>query len=146
MQHAWDLKFTKHYSQGRAEQKMSFIRSVLRWKDNIKMNLNEIGWALDAARPFLRTAVNLRVPKKVGYFVIRWAAFSFRRRTQSLGVSGWDPSRLSMSKLPQGTWRMICVEVLIDRWQFGMSRLRTLNTEYILARREHAEKTIIGYW
>jgi hypothetical protein len=64
---------------GRPEGKRPLERSRRRWKDNIKLDLREIG--IDGAnwirlaqdrvqwRAFVNTVMNLRVHKKEGYFL-----------------------------------------------------------------------------
>ena len=60
----------------RREGKRSFERPGHRWKDNIKMDLQEVGWGgmdwIDLAqdkdrwRALVNTAIHLRVPQNMG--------------------------------------------------------------------------------
>jgi hypothetical protein len=64
---------------GKPEGKRSLARSRRRWKDNIRMDLREIGWEgvdciylaqdRDQWRAVVNTALNLRVPQKAGNFL-----------------------------------------------------------------------------
>jgi hypothetical protein len=64
---------------GRPEGKRSLGRPRLRWEDNIKMDLREVGWGCgdwmelaqdrERWRAFVSTVMNLRVPKNAGNFL-----------------------------------------------------------------------------
>jgi len=64
---------------GKIEGKRPLGRPRLRWEDNIKMNLQEVGgafgdWVLlaqdrDSWRALMSTVMNLRVPKNAGNFL-----------------------------------------------------------------------------
>ena len=56
---------------GRSEGKNPLRMPMLRWRDNIKMNLTEVGWGMDwidlthdrdRLRGLVNTAMNLQVP------------------------------------------------------------------------------------
>jgi len=60
---------------GKPEGKRPLGRPRRRWKDNIRIDLREIGWEgvdwmhLDKNRDQWRAVVNLRVPQKAGNFL-----------------------------------------------------------------------------
>ena len=64
---------------GRPDGKRIFGKRVCRWEDNIKMELQDVGWEsidwidvtqkMDRWRPLVNAVMNLRVPQKVGYFL-----------------------------------------------------------------------------
>jgi hypothetical protein len=68
-----------------------------RWEDNIKMDLQEVGWGgmdwIDMAqgrdrwRAFVSAVMNPRVPQNAGNFLTSWGPVSFSRRSLLHGVS-----------------------------------------------------------
>jgi hypothetical protein len=73
------------------ERKRQLGRPRRRWKDNIKMNLQDVGcrgmeWIqlvqdTDRWRALLNTVMNVRVPKNSGNFLNSFRPVSFLRRT-----------------------------------------------------------------
>ena len=82
---------------GKPEGKRPLGKPRRRWKDNIRMDLQEVGlgyedWiGLAQDRDRWRTLVsavrNLRVPQNAGNFLTSYKLASFSRRTLLLGVS-----------------------------------------------------------
>jgi hypothetical protein len=82
---------------GRPEGKRQFGRSRNRGENNIKMDLQEVGWGgiywialaqeRDRWRVSLNAVMNLRVPKNAGNFLTSCEPVSFSGRTMLHGVS-----------------------------------------------------------
>ena len=79
------------------EGKRPLRRPRHRWKDNINMDLQEVGcWGTDwiemaqnadSWRALVNAVMNLRVPENVGNFLTSWKSVSFSRRTVFHGGS-----------------------------------------------------------
>jgi hypothetical protein len=77
---------------GKPEGRRPLGRQRLRWVDNIKMDLREIGWNgvdwvdlaqdRDLWRALLNTVMKLRVPKNAGKFSSSCTTGAFSRRAQ----------------------------------------------------------------
>jgi hypothetical protein len=84
---------------GKSEGKRPFVRRRLRWEDNIKMDLQEVGfgawtgssWAQDRDRwrACVNVVMNPRVPQNAGNLTST-ELVSFSRRTLLHGVRKWD--------------------------------------------------------
>ena len=70
--------------------------SARRWEDNIKMDLQEVGWGMDRIdlvhdgerwQELVNAVMSLRVPQNVGNFLTSWEPVSFSRRTVLHGIS-----------------------------------------------------------
>jgi len=82
---------------GKPEGKRSLERSRSRWEDNIKVDLQEVGFGSmgwvelaqgrDSWRALVNVVLNLRVPQKVGNFLTSPKPISFSKRTRLHGVS-----------------------------------------------------------
>jgi hypothetical protein len=82
---------------GKPGGKIPLGRSRRRWKDNIKMDLREIGWGSmnridlvedrDQRRALVNKIMNLGVPQNDGKFFSSCATSGFSRRAQLHGVS-----------------------------------------------------------
>jgi hypothetical protein len=82
---------------GKPDRKRVLGRPRLRWKNNIVMELREIGWKSvywihlvldrDQWQAVVNTAMNLRVPLKARNFLTSSVTVSFLRRTLLHGVS-----------------------------------------------------------
>jgi hypothetical protein len=82
---------------GNPERKKSFGGPKRRWEDNIKMDLQEVGyggmdwielaWDRDRWRERVNAVMNLRVPLNVGNFLTGCKPVSFSRRAVLCGVS-----------------------------------------------------------
>jgi len=82
---------------GKPEGKRPLGRPRRRWEDNIKMDVQEVGWGCedwmemahyrDRWRALVSTVMNLRVPKIRGIPSLAAEPVSFSRRTLLHGVS-----------------------------------------------------------
>ena len=81
---------------GKPERRRTLGKPRHRGKDNIKMNLREVGWGrwmdpsgLDKImwRSFVNAVMNVRVSWNAGNFLTNWGPVSFSGRTLLLGVS-----------------------------------------------------------
>ena len=82
---------------GKPEGKRPLGRPRLRWMDNIRMYLQEVGCGYmdciglaqdrDRWRTLVITVMNLRVPRNAGNFLSNCKTVSFLRRTLHHGVS-----------------------------------------------------------
>ena len=82
---------------GKSEGRRQLGRSRLRWVDNIRMDLQEVGCAFmdwiglaqdrDRWRMLVSAVMNLRVPWNAGNFLTSCEPVSFSRRTLHHGVS-----------------------------------------------------------
>jgi hypothetical protein len=82
---------------GRPEGRWPLGRPRRRWEDNIKMDLQEVGWGGtdwielpqdgDRWRDLVNAVMNLRLPWNVGNFLTSWETVSFSRRPLLHGVS-----------------------------------------------------------
>jgi hypothetical protein len=82
---------------GKPEGTRALGRPRRRWRDNIKMDIREIGWGgmdwnrlaqdMDKWRALVNTVMNLQILRKVGKFLSSWTTSGFSLRTQFHGVS-----------------------------------------------------------
>jgi len=82
---------------GKPEGKRPLGRPRRRWKDNIKMDLQEVGCGVmdwielaqhrDRWRAVVNAVMNLRVPQSAGNFLTGCKPVSFSRRTVLHGIS-----------------------------------------------------------
>jgi hypothetical protein len=82
---------------GKPEGKRPLGRPKHRWEDNIKMDLQEVGWGgmdwielaqdRDMWRALVSVVMNLRVPQNVGNFLTSCKPVSFSRMTVLYGIS-----------------------------------------------------------
>ena len=95
------------------EEKRKRGRTRHRWEDNIKTDLQQVGWGMDWVdvgqdrdrwRAFINAIMNLRVPYNAGY-VTSWGRTSFSR-TLLHGVS-YDRMKDSCEITDQREW-LIC--------------------------------------
>jgi hypothetical protein len=87
---------------GRPEGRSPLGRPRHRWEDNIKMDLQEVGWRgmdwidmtqdRDRWRALVNAVMNLRVPQNAGNVLTSRQPVSFSRRTLLHGVSYWHNS------------------------------------------------------
>jgi hypothetical protein len=81
----------------KSEGKRPLGRPRRRWEDNIKMDIQEVGWRgtdwiwlaqdRDSWRAIVNAVMNLRVPYNAGNFLTIYKPVSFSRRTLPYGVS-----------------------------------------------------------
>jgi hypothetical protein len=83
---------------GKPEGKGPLVRHRHRWKDNIRMDLKEVGWGggmdwvelawvRDRWGALVNAVMNLRIPSNSGNFVTSWGSVSLSGRTLLHGVS-----------------------------------------------------------
>jgi len=82
---------------GKPKGKRPLVRPRRRWVDNIRMELQEVGfgcmdWIVlaqdrDRWRTLVSTVMNLRVPRNAGNFLTSCKPVSCSRRTRHYGVS-----------------------------------------------------------
>jgi hypothetical protein len=88
-------------SVGKPQGKRPLGRPSLRWVDNIKLDLREIGWTgmdcidlaqdIDQRRALVNTVMNLRVPQNAGKFLSGCTIDGFSRTQfywDSYGMNG----------------------------------------------------------
>jgi hypothetical protein len=88
---------------GKHERNRPLRRPKRRWEDNIKMDLQEVGWGgmdwIDLAqdrdrwRAVVNAVMKLGVPYSAGNFLSSWGTIRFSRRTLFLGVSYFHDQR-----------------------------------------------------
>jgi len=102
---------------GKPEGKRPLGRPRLRWEDNIKMDLQEVGcggmdWIelaqdRDRWRADVNGVMNLRVPYNAGNFLTSWKPVSFSRTTLLLGVSKQGSSQLQGLQPMSNIWLIV---------------------------------------
>jgi hypothetical protein len=88
---------------GKPEGKRPLGRPRRGWVDNIRMDLQEVGWGYvdwvglaqdrDRWRTLVNAVMNLRVPQNAGNFLTSCKPVSFSRRTRHYGVNKYPSQK-----------------------------------------------------
>jgi hypothetical protein len=131
MWHVW-RRGAYRILEGKPEGRRPLGRPRRRWEDNIKMDLQEVGWGKWTGSIWLRigtggellwmAVMNIRVPYNAGNFLSSLGRFSFPGRTLLHGVSKFENQsrklkfHQNLTRIPGTLHEGKCKFMIISRW------------------------------